>query len=214
MEPAWFLREHIPRYADHYGVDFVAAYQALLGEHVALTEVRNENFKQMLESGVAHRMLQIFAKREQLQHMGERPLIVMDKFAYMMRDNKPDDPLSSDITYFDPLNPLSVTNFHTMEDPIPTQCVDPITIGRPNSEGVLWLKKGVTVEDYDVVKDCFNRLLALRENGVTPHLMTHLDNIYVPYTLGDPERPYDPNDFHYDPVDYNGTVTSELKIAA
>lgn len=210
MNPEWFLRDHIPRYANHYGVGFVAAYQAVLGEHVALTEVRNENFRQMLDSGFAHKMLQIFAKRGQLHLVGERPLIVKDNYIHMMKRDNPDDPFS-DFTYYDPLNPLAISNFTTMEDPIPAQCADAIAIGRPNSEGDLWLINGVTVGDYDVVRDCFNRLLALRVNGITPHILPHLDMIHIPYTLGHPERPYDPNHIQHDPVDYTG-FTTELKV--
>jgi hypothetical protein len=213
QSPDWFLRDHIPRYAAHYGVGFQAAYEAVLGEHVALTEVRNANFQQMLDTGVARRMMAIYAERGKLRQIGERPLIVLDNYTYMMKDNRSDDPYRSSTTYYDPLRPLAVSNFHVMTDPIPTQCLDPITIGRPNADGELWLKPGITVEDYDVVSECFKRLLALRDEGKTPHLTDNLDHIFIPYTLGDPDKPYDPANFHHDPVEYSG-ITTELKVAA
>jgi hypothetical protein len=214
-EPEWFLRDHIPRYAQHYGVGFEAAYQAVLEEHVALTEVRNENFQQMLDTGVARTMLDIYAKQGKLRDIGERPLIVMDRYAYMMKRNKPDEPYSSNTTYtyYDPICPLLIRNFSVMSDPVDTRCLEPIVIGRPNTDGELWLDEGITVEDDDVVSDCFKRLIELRVEGRTPHLQDSLDHIFIPYTLGDPEKPFNPADFHHDPVEYSG-IASGLKVAA
>lgn len=212
ISPEWFLRDHIPRYAAYYGFDIAEAYSRVLAEVVALDVVRKENFGQMIESGMAQRMLNIYARRGKAGLLGERPLVVMDNHAYMMRDNARDDPSKVDITYFDPGISLAIGNFHTMDDPVPVQCAGSINIGRPNSDGELWLGDGITVEDYDVVRDCFSRLLALRVSGITPHMQSHMDHIFIPFTLGSAEHPYDPNKFHHGPVDYTG-ITTELKVA-
>ena len=82
-------------------------------------------------------------------------------------------------------------------------------IGTPYSVDI----KSLSDADCDVVKDCFKRLLALRNSGETPHMSDSMDHIYIPYNLGNEEYPFDPTKFHHDPVDYNGFAT-ELKVAA
>ncbi len=205
--PDWYLRNHIPRFAEHYGVDMATAFQLVLGEVVALHEVRTENFKQMIEAGTARKMLRIYAKRGDISFVGERPLIIIDNYVTRVKRPKKDEPEGTATIYYDPYKPLAIQNFRVMDDPIDTQCVSPIVIGRPNAYGELWVDEGISVEDYDVVRDCFKRLLALRTEGTTPHLDHTMDHIFIPFTLGSEEYPFDPTKFHHGPVDYNGIAT-------
>jgi hypothetical protein len=212
IDPEEFANFRIQRFAEHTGLDIEPAFQMVIGELAALSAVRDENFRQMLETGFARKIVRMYSERGVAGLVGERPLIVMDNYVHLYEF---DDPVSTEdnyITFYDPLHPLTVRNFHTAEDPKATRLVGSITIGRPNSDGELWLGKGITVEDYDVVADCFKRLLALRENGTTPHLLASLDHIFLPYG-GYIESLLQSADIGHGPVEYSG-VTTELKVAA
>jgi hypothetical protein len=194
IDPEEFANFRIQRFAEHTGLDIEPAFQMVIGELAALSAVRDENFRQMLETGFARKIVRMYSERGVAGLVGERPLIVMDNYVHLYEF---DDPVSTEdnyITFYDPLHPLTVRNF------------------RPNSDGELWLGKGITVEDYDVVADCFKRLLALRENGTTPHLLASLDHIFLPYG-GYIESLLQSADIGHGPVEYSG-VTTELKVAA
>ncbi len=207
-EPEWFMRSHIPRYAEHFGLYFDDAYERVLQEIVAVDKVRNENFEDLVESGIARKVLMYLGERGLVQHVGERPLIVTDNRIYRMTKGLPEDSnSSSDWTEYDPLIPLTISNFQLMTDRPYVPQVE-VVIGRPNSHGKLWLGSGMDVGDYDVVVNCFQRLVDLRLSGEAPHLESQLPHVFIPFTLGDSEHPYSPDTIRHDSVEYHGLAAA------
>ena len=192
------MDNHIPRHAEHYGLSFDASYDSVLAEIVALDEVRNQNFQDMLESGFARKILQILGNRGIVQHVGEKPLIVKDNWIYRTSGRGPNGEHSYDT---DPTTPLAVCNFRQAIDWSKIHAVS-VTVGRPNAQGQLWLADGIEAEEYDLVVTWFDRLVELKRSGVTPHLDSHLEHIHIPHTLGNAEHPYDPTKLRHHPVEY------------
>lgn len=204
-DPSNFLSSHIPRYAEHFGITYEDAFGAVLAEIVALDEVRTINFQEILESGLATKVLKVAGERGIAHLFGELPMVVQDAKIYRgIRD-----PETREFDWFDPTVPLTIGNFHRMVDLLRNASrSESIDIGRPNSAGELWLSAPFEPEDYDVVVSGFKRLVALRTSGITPHLERSLEHIYIPYTLGAEENPYDPSKITHDPVDYTGLAAA------
>lgn len=207
-EPEYFLRDHVPRHAQHYGISFKQSFDAVCGELEVFKAIRDANFRDLIASGTARKVLEFYANAGVIDKVGERPLIVTDRFIYRMIT----DDATGETTYFDPLNPLGIGVFSRMVDDgrYGYSGTMDVSVGRPNSDSDLVLLSGFNVDDYDAVVSGFNRFKQAKAKGELPHIDSFFHSIWIPYTLGEDGRhTYDPEEFDHPPVEYTGIATPE-----
>lgn len=196
INPEWFLRDHIPRHAQHYGLDRETSFRQVLAEHRVLHGIQQANFRDMLSRGTVDRTLRILQGYDQLRYLGERLLGVQDAYYYRFTEDKE----TGEITQFDPTNPLSISAISDMDDFHKVSTM----LGRPNKGRELVLFNDYTQTDYDVVVAGVERIKAAKLKGDLPHLSNDLLHIYIPATLDSEEFRYDPNKFKlYGPLEYD-----------
>jgi hypothetical protein len=195
IDAEWYLRDHIPRHASFYNLDQDESYRQVFDEHRVLYGIQQVNFREMLNTGTAHRALRLFKEWGVLGQVGENMLGVQDHHYYRFIK----DEITEKVTWFDPDMPLSIAVISDMNDYHKVSAM----VGRPNIAEGLVLFNGFTQQDYDVVVNGVHRIQKAKKDGDLPHLMSNLTEIYIPYTLGNVDHPYDPEHFELaGPLEY------------